>query len=141
MTELEAARQFTPDDPDTLSLLAALYDLTGQAEKAGPLIDQLNARYPPGIVHSNLAQAYVAAGAVDKALALALQAIDEDPANPQGYLIAGMAYEVQGDVQRAMTMYQTAAEKANAARDYQTEAFAKVRMANMLQKPRLTPTP
>ena len=141
LTELEAAHNYTPDDPDILSLLAALYDLTGQSQQAADVIAQFSARYPPGIVHSNLAQSYLAAGAVDKALALALQAIDEDPANPQGYLMAGMAYEAQGDVRQAMDMYQTAADKANAAKDYQTEAFAKVRLANLLQKPQRTPSP
>ena len=141
LAELEAARQYTPDDPDILSLLAALYDLTGQPQQAAAVVAQLSARHPPSIVHANLAQAYVAAGAADKALDLALQAIDEDPASPQGYLIAGMVYEAQGDVRQAMAMYQTAADKANAAKDYQTEAFAKVRLANLLQKPQLTPSP
>ena len=139
--ELEAARELTPDDPDILALLAALYDLTGQPEQAAALQDQLDARYPPSIVHSNLAQAYLAAGAVDKALDLALQAIAEDDANPQGYLIAASAYEAKGETRQAMAFYQQAAEKANAAGDHQTEAFAKVRLATLLQKPQISPTP
>ncbi len=139
VTELEAARALTPDDPDILSLLAVLYHLQGRKEEARALEDQLFQMYPKGIVLSNLAQSYVAAGEADRALDLALQAIQADPANPQGYLVAAMAYEAQGDVPTAMRYYQDAAEKANAAGDHQTEAFAKVRLANMLQKPRITP--
>ena len=137
VTELEAAYQATPDDPDILSMLAALYDLTDQEEKALPLLRKLYDDYPPSIVDSNLAQAYVAAGVAEKALPLALQAIEEDPANPQGYLMAGMVYESQGNVKAAMDAYQKAADVANAAKDYQTEAFAKMRLATLLQKPQL----
>ena len=141
LTELEAAYEATPDDPDILSMLAALYDLTDQEDRALPFLRKLYDAYPPSIVNSNLAQAYAAAGAAEKALALALQAIEEDPANPQGYLIAGMAYEAQGDVRSAMEAYQKAADAANAAGDYQTEAFAKIRLATLLQKPSLPQTP
>jgi len=141
ITELEAARELTPDDPDILSLLAALYDRTNQSQKAAATIDELNAHYPADIVLSSLAQSYLAVGEVEKAQDLALQAIDVAPANPQGYLVAGMAYEAKGDVRQAMNYYQTAAEKANAAGDFQTEAFAKVRLANILQKPQITLTP
>ncbi len=139
VSELEAARALTPDDPDILSLLAVLYDLQGRKEQARALQDQLLQMYPRSIVLSNLAQSYVAAGEADRALDLALQAIQADPANPQGYLVAAMAYEAQGDVPLAMQYYQQAAEKANAAGDHQIEAFAKVRLANMLPKPRVTP--
>jgi len=139
--ELEAARALTPDDPDILSLLAALYDLTGQNEKRDALIAQLRDRYPQSTLLSNLAQSYLLLGEVDRALMMTGEAAKADPANPQSYLIAGMAYEAKGDVRRAMESYQIAAQKANAADDYQTEAFAKVRLANLLQKPHFTPTP
>ena len=140
VAELELAQKATPDDPDILSMLAALYDLTNKEDKALPLLRKLYDAYPPSIVDSNLAQAYVAAGAAEKALPLALQAIREDPANPQGWLVAGMVYEAQGDVKAAMEAYQKAADAANAAQDYQTEAFAKMRLATLLQRPqRSTP--
>ncbi len=137
LTELEAAYQATPDDPDILSMMAALYDLTDQEDKALPILRKLYDAYPPSIVDSNLAQAYSAAGAPEKALALAQQAIEEDPANPQGYLAAGMAYEARGDAEAAMDAYQKAAEAARAAGDYESEAFAKIRLATLLQKPAL----
>ncbi len=141
VAQLELARALTPDDPDILAQLAALYDLTQQPEKARKLIDQLSTRYPPSIAHANLGQAYLTAGVMDKALSMALQAISEDPTNPHGYLIAGMVYEAQGDPQRAMAMYRHAAETASAAEDHQTEAFAKVRLANLLQRLPVTPSP
>ncbi len=135
VAELEAAYQATPDDLDIQSMLAALYDVTGQEDRAAPLLRQMLKAYPASVVHASLAQAYAAAGAEKKAEKLAQLAIDEDPANPQGWLVAGMVYEARGDVQAAMDAYQTAAAKANAAKDYQTEAFAKVRLATLLQKP------
>lgn len=135
LAELEAAYKFTPDDADILSMMAALYDLTDQEDKALPILNKLYDAYPPSIMNSNIAQAYAAAGAEEKALALALQAIQDDPANPQGYLIAGMVYESEGDVHQAMDYYQLAASTANSAKDYQTEAFAKIRLATLLQKP------
>ncbi len=140
LAELEEAKKYTPDDPDILSMMAALYDLTDQEDKALPILRKLYDSYPPSIVNSNIAQAYVAAGAAEKARTLALQAIQDDPANPQGYLIAGMVYEAEGDVRAAMDYYQKAADAANAAKDYQTEAFAKIRLATLLQKPQ-SPSP
>ena len=135
LTELEAAYEFTPDDTDILTMMAALYDLTDQEEKAAPILRKLYEDYPPSLVNSNIAQAYVAAGDAEKARVLALQAIEDDPANPQGYLIAGMVYESEGDVRTAMDYYQKAADAASAAKDYQTEAFAKMRLATLLQQP------
>ncbi len=135
LAELETAYQYTPEDVDILSMMAALYDLTDEEDKAEPILRQLYDAYPPSIVNSNIARAYAAAGAEEKARALALQAIQDDPANPQGYLIAGMVYESQGDVHQAVDYYQKAAAAANAAKDYQTEAFAKIRLATLLQKP------
>ena len=135
--ELEAARQAQPDDLDVLTMLAALYDLTGEEDAATPVLRKLFETYPQAVVHAGMAQAYAAAGDARKAQALARMAIEEDPANPQGWLVSGMAYEAEGDVQSAMNAYQKAAEVANAARDYQTEAFAKVRLATLLQKPQL----
>ncbi len=140
IAELEQAAAAMPDDPEILTTLAALYDLTDQEDRALPLLQRMHEHYPPSIVDANLAQAYVAAGDAEKALPLALQAIDEDPANPQGYLIAGMVYEAKGDIHRASEYYQKAADAANAAKDYQTEAFAKIRLATVLQKPPI-PTP
>ncbi len=137
LTELEAAYRATPDDPDILSMMAALYDLTDQEAKALPVLRQLYDAYPRSIVDSYLAQAYNAAGAAEKALALAKQAVEEDPANPQGYLAAGMAYEARGDAKAAMDAYLKAAEAARAAGDYESEAFAKIRLATLLQKPAL----
>ncbi len=131
--ELEAARQADPDDLDTLSMLAALYQQLHQPQKAASLLQQLREAYPPSIVDSNLAQAHLIADAPQKALALALQAIEEDAANPQGYLVAGMAYEADGDVKQAMDYYQRAADVAHAAEDTQSEAFAKIRLATLLQ--------
>ena len=139
--ELELADRATPNDLDILSMLAALYDLTGQEEKATPILRRLLENYPAASVHAGMAQAYAAAGNVKKAQVLAQLAIDEDPTNPQGWLVAGMAYEASGDVKAAMDAYQKAAEVANAAGDYQTEAFAKVRLATLLQKPQLPTTP
>lgn len=139
--ELEAARQATPDDPDILTMLVALYDLTGQADKGRPILQKLYADFPSSIVDANIAQSYVAAGAVEKALSMSLQAIDEDPKNPQGYLVAGVAYEAMGNVPLATRYYQQAADAANAAADHQTEAFAKVRLATLLQKSQIPTTP
>ncbi len=133
--ELEAAYTYTPDDPDILTFLAALYDLTGQPQKAEPLLDQLYKEQPPGDVLSSLAQSYAMAGHLNKALELAKQAIAEAPEKPQGYLVAAMAYEAQGKNQQAIAYYQEAAEKANASGEYQVEAFAKVRLATLLQLP------
>ncbi len=135
VSELEAAYAYTPDDPDVLTFLAVLYDLTGQAEKAEPLLKKLHQEHPPGAVLSSLAQSYAMAGHTDKALDLALQAIAAAPDDPQGYLVAAMAFEAQGDNQQAITYYQQAAEKANASGEYQVEAFAKVRLATLLQMP------
>jgi len=123
-------------------MMAALYDLTDQEDKALSILRKLYDAYPPSIVNSSIAQAYMAAGAAEKAMTLALQAIQEDPANPQGYLIAGMVYESEGDTRQAMAYYQQASAAANAAEDYQTEAFVKIRLGTLLQKPRLSaPTP
>jgi len=141
ITELEAGNKAQPDDLEILTMLAALYDLTGQEDRASPVLFRLMSIYPAAVVHAGMAQSYAAAGAVKKAEKLAQLAIDEDPANPQGWLVLGMVYEARGDVQAAMTAYQKAAEVANAARDYQTEAFAKVRMATLLQKPQLPAAP
>lgn len=133
-TELEAAFGLTPDDPDILTMLVALYDLTGQEDKATPILRRLYDNFPPSIVDSNIAQSYVTAGEVEKALSMSLQAIDEDPKNPQGYLIAGVAYEALGDVHLASRYYQQAADVASVAEDHQVEAFAKIRLATLLQK-------
>ncbi len=137
ISELEAGYQAEPDDPDILSLLAALYDLTGRQADSQAMIDKLLAKYPPSIVFSNLAQSYTSAGEAEKAMMYAQRAIKEDPANPQGYLMAGMVYESQGDIKSAMDAYQMAADTARAAEDFQTEAFAKIRLATLLQKPQL----
>ncbi len=131
---LEAAYALTPDDPDILSLLAVLYDLDQQPQKAAAIRAQLLKQYPPSITHANLAQSYLLAGDTEKALELARQAIREDEANPQGYLVAGMVYEARGQRNRAVDFYQQAAEKAHAAGEYETEAFAKVRLAHLLQE-------
>ena len=132
--ELELAYAYTPDDSDILTTLAALYDISGNAEKAAPILDNLAQDYPPSIIHANVAQAYLLAGAVDKALPLALQAIREDRANPQAYLVAASAYEFDGEVRLAVDYYQKAADAANTAGEHQLEAFAKIRMANLLQR-------
>lgn len=141
VTELEAALRATPDDLDILATLAALYDLTGQEDKAEPILNKLFEAYPPATVHASIAQNYAIAGAVDKALALANLAIEEDPGNPQGYLVAGQAYEALGQVKSAMEAYQKAAEAASAAGQHQIEALAKIRLATLLQKPQISQTP
>jgi len=137
VTELEAARDATPDDPDILTSLAALYDLTDQEDKARPILQKLRADFPPSVIDSNIAQSYVAAGAVEKALTLSLQAVEEDPKNPQSYLVVGIAYEALGKTSLASQYYQQAANVASAVGDHQMEAFAKVRLAALIQKPRL----
>ncbi len=137
VTELEAAYQATPDDLEIQALIAVLYDLLGESDLAQPVLHAMYEAYPSSIVDINLAQAYVSTGAAEKALPLALQAVRKNPENPHGWLVMGMVYEARGDVQSAMDAYQRAAEKANAAQDYQTEAFAKVRLATLLQKPQL----
>ncbi len=134
LQSLEAAYALTPDDPDILSLLAVLYDLEQRPQKAATFRTRLLDQFPPSITHANLAQSYLLAGAIEKALALARQAIREDAANPQGYLIAGMVYEAQGQRSLAAELYQQAAEKAHAAGEYETEAFAKVRLAHLLRQ-------
>ena len=140
VSELEAGYQAQPDDPDILSLLAVLYDLTGRPDDSQAMIDRLRAQFPPSIVFSNLAQGYVSVGDVEKAMKYAQRAIEADPANPQGYLVAGMGYETQGDIKSAMDAYQMAADKARAAESYETEAFAKIRLATLLQKSQLPAT-
>ncbi|RUA17929.1 MAG: hypothetical protein DSY55_01205 [Clostridia bacterium] len=134
ITELNAALRLTPDDPDILTMLVALYDLTDQEERVNPIGKKLYAEFPSSIVDSNIAQSYMVVGAVEKALSKSLQAVDEDPKNAQGYLIAGMAYEAKGDTHLAYRYYRQAADVASAAGDHQTEAFAKIRLATLLQK-------
>ena len=132
--ELEAAYRATPDDPEVLSLLAAIYDLTGQQQRSLDFITKLRQQEPPGTALAELAQSYMLVGDLDKAGILAKEAIAAAPDKPQGYLVAGMVYEATGETGLAMEHYQTAADKANALRDHQTEAFAKVRLATLLQK-------
>jgi len=132
--ELEAAYRATPDDPEVLSLLAAIYDLTGQQQRSLDFITKLRQQEPPGTALAELAQSYMLVGELDKAGILANEAIAAAPDKPQGYLVAGMVYETKGETALSMEHYQTAADKANAMGDHQTEAFAKVRLATLLQQ-------
>ena len=139
--ELEAAYRAMPDDPEIISLLAAIYDVTGQQERSLDLTAKLRQQEPPGMALADLAQSYLLVGDWEKAGILANEAIKAAPEIPQGYLVAGMVYEASGDVHAAMDAYQKAADAANAAKDYQTEAFAKIRLATLLQKPQRPQSP
>ena len=136
IAELELAHQVAPDDFETDTLLAALYDCSGQPQKMQPLLDALLAAYPPTQIHASLAQSYMATGCADKAMPLARQAIADDPTNSQGYLILGSIYETNNETELAVEAYQKAADMANQAKDYESEAFAKIRLATLLQKAR-----
>ena len=136
MTELELAHQAMPGELDIDCLLAVLYEHEEQSQKMEALLASLFASYEPAVVRTSLAQSYMTLGDVEKARPLARQAIADDPANPQGYLISGMIFEADGDTQQAVEAYQRAADVANQAQDFQTEAFAKIRLATLLQKAR-----
>lgn len=82
------------------------------------------------------------AGDTDAAAADALAATKLAPDNAQAVLTLGTTQELRGQIQDALQSYQKAGELAVAQKNVSLEAFAKVKMATLLQSaPMMLPTP
>ncbi len=141
-TALEELRQLDPENAHYAVLLGAVYQRLGETARATAQFEDARARLGDGPFYRERAQAYLRVGLVQEALADAQQAVDLLPDDPEAQYYLGNAYEAMGDVPAALAAYQRASELAEAQDNAQLLALIRVRMAFLLQAPRLpTPTP
>lgn len=133
LAEYKALRELTPDDPEVILRLGALYGVLGRGEdadqayaRARELLDsQEDFFIQRGMVFLDLEQ-WESARADGKA-ALAL-----NPESTMGYFILGNVYEAQGQIPEAANALARAAELANAQGDNTLYVLIKYRLGVLM---------
>lgn len=95
---LENACITNPEDYLSINNLAALLTMTGYAHKALPLLLYAQKVLPEsGTLLSNIGQAYLSLGYVDKAKTYLMSAIEKDTSNAESYRSMAMIAKSQGN--------------------------------------------
>lgn len=120
--QTEQAREFinanlSQGNTDALFLVAKSYIAEGNQERAEEFIDAaLDAGVPPHIVESQRAELRIAMVAGDLR-----QALDDDPANPDRYRALSESYEVIGNFDAAIAVYEEGLGQADSDNRFNTQ--------------------
>jgi tetratricopeptide (TPR) repeat protein len=136
----ETAAALSPDDPETLAWLSALYDAAGRDADAEAAQAQLRPLRPAFEVDSLLASAYLGLRWPDEAKIYIDQALAANPSHVISLITAADISQARGEIQEAMTYLERADEAAGAQSLFREQAVIRVRLAQLLQQP-LLPTP
>ncbi|MCO6450866.1 MAG: tetratricopeptide repeat protein [Caldilineales bacterium] len=140
--KLEAARQARPDNSETLSLLVALYAITGRNDESKATQQHLIEVWDKANAYAAIAQDYLLVNRPDEGLRLAEQAVAADPNAPSAYLALGSAYEALGRYDEAINAMETASTVAEQSGQVELQAIARMRLGMLLQQGAiLGPTP
>ncbi|MDH7485508.1 MAG: tetratricopeptide repeat protein [Anaerolineae bacterium] len=143
LARFEEAQALRPDNVELHLWRGALYELTGQEEKAAEAFSAARALSEAADFHMSRGQVYVRLGQGEKALAEAQAILEADPQSPRGYYLLGNARELQGRVAEALAAYEQASRLAEERNEVELMALARVRLAFLMQQGILlfTPTP
>ncbi len=140
LADHEAAAALSPDDPETLAWLAALYDASGRGADADAAQARLRPLRPDFEVDSLLASAYLGVQLPDKAKTYVDQALAANPEYVIALITAADISQARGQIQEAIAYLERADEAAGAQNLFQEQAVIRIRLAQLLQQP-LLPTP
>jgi tetratricopeptide (TPR) repeat protein len=133
LTQYEALRDLTPNDPEVFVRLGAIYETMGRVSEAAQAYERAQELLPSkedffierGIVHLQLSQWEAAQSDAEAALAL-------NPELTLAYWILGGVYEAHGQIQEATSALQQAADLAFAQGNDPLYAMIKIRMGILM---------
>ncbi len=141
VARFEEAQALRPHDGEMQIWRGALYEITGQAEKAAELFESARLLFDEATdFHIARGQIYLRLQQVEKAHAAAQAVLEEDPSSPEGRFMLGAVLEVQGELGEAAAAYDQASRLAEERGQTELTALARVRMAFVLQRG-MFPTP
>lgn len=141
VARFEEAQALRPNDGEMHIWRGALYEITGQAEKAATLFEAARPLFDGSTdFHIARGQIYLRLQQVEKAHAEAQTILEEDPGSPEGHFLLGAALEFQGELGEAAAAYDQASRLAEERGAMELTALARVRMAFVLQRG-VFPTP
>ena len=141
LVKLEEAQALRPDDPELHLWRGALYELTGQTERATEAFETARSLFGEATTfHTARGHIYLQLRQIEKAQAEVQAILAADPHSPEGLYLLGNVYEFQGRIKEALSAYDQASQLAQEAGQMELAALARVRLAFLLQRGVL-PTP
>jgi tetratricopeptide (TPR) repeat protein len=133
LVEYEALHELTPDAPEVILRLGALYEILGRDKDA----DQAYARARELLNNqesffTERGMIYLELNQLESALADAKAALTQNPESTLGYLLIGSVYEAQGQIPEAMDALQQAADLALAQENDTLYALIKFRLGVLM---------
>jgi len=133
LSEYQALRDLTPDDPEVHLWLGVLHQMLGQDVMAASSYDQARELVDnTAEFFTNRGMIYLQMGQTGAAQLDAAQALSLAPDFPLAYLLLGGVYEAQGRVPEAVTALETAAQLADAQGDDTLYVLIKVRLGVLM---------
>lgn len=133
LTQYEAVRALTPNDPEVLMRLGVIYETMGRGREATQAYERAEELLPSkedffierGMIHLQLGQWEAAQSDAEAALVL-------NPELVLGYWILSGVYEAQGQIQEATAALQQAADLAFAQGNDPLYAMIKIRLGVLM---------
>lgn len=140
LASYEAAVALSPDDPEILAWLAALYAANGRDADAASTLERLRPLLPEVEIDSLLATSYFGVQRLDDAQSYIEQALTIDPNHVVSLITAADISQARGQIQEAMAFLERADVAAGEQNLTQEQAVIRIRLAQLLQQP-LLPSP
>lgn len=143
LDEFDAATALTPDDPEAWVWKGVLKTQLNEPDEARTAFDRARPLYEAEASFLlDRGSAYLRAGDLGAAQADADQVIAEDPESGWGYYLRAGVKTARGEFSAAVDDLRRAAELARAAGDAKLEAYARTKLAPLLESVQSqTPTP
>lgn len=134
LQEVENAITITPDYPELYVLRGVLQEKLGQPEAANQSFENAQQRYAADDQFYNQRSAlYLMMGEASSALADSQAALAINPDSPFSYLYMAQAYELQGEIAKAIESYEQADAMAQKSGDAQLQAIIRVSLSGAYQ--------
>lgn len=140
LANFEAAAALSPDDPELLAWLVALYDATGRDADAQLALARLRPLGSEPEIDTLLAASYFGVQMLEEAKFYVDQALVIDPDQVITLITAADISQARGQIQEATAFLQQADAAAGAQNLTQEQAIIRIRLAQLLQQS-LLPTP
>jgi len=135
LDSIEEAQAYRPDDPELMIWRGVLREKMGDTSSVEILwlhaTDLLGGDAEFRVARG---QIYMQVGQPETAALDAIAALEQNPSMGEAYLLLGSSHEVQGNRAEAIASYEQASKLADSADDPQLSAFARMRMAMLLQQ-------
>lgn len=134
LLEVQNAVALTPDQPELYVIQGVIQQNLDQSEEAQQSFDTARQKYGANdLFYNERAMLYLMMGDIQLAMEDAQAALETNPESAFSYLYLAQAYELQGNIPKAIENYEKADEIAQKTGNAQLQAIIRVSLSNAYQ--------